>query len=70
MNKDDTLKAVDAAFLAGVNRLYEVFVQGLQIGTTPDVLEARFQRGLASNLDAHGKIRIVVEYYFKGKSGD
>jgi hypothetical protein len=67
MNKDDTLKAVDAAFLVGVNRLYEVFVQGLQIGTAPDTLEARFQRGLASNLDAYGKIRTIVEDYFNGK---
>jgi hypothetical protein len=65
MNREDTLKAVDDAFVDGVKRLYEVFVEGLEIGTPPQQLGERFKRGLAFHTDSHGKTAAIVEDFFK-----
>jgi hypothetical protein len=66
MNREKALEAVDHAFDDGIARCYDIFVEGLEIGTPVETLAARFRRGLAFHCDAHGKLTAVVEDYFKG----
>lgn len=66
MNREETLKAVDAAFAAGVAHCYDIVVEGLELGTPIETLATRFRKGLAFHCDAHGKTTAVVEDYFRG----
>jgi hypothetical protein len=66
MDRDKAIAAVDRAFEDGIAHCYDVFVEGLEIGTPAETLAGRFRRGLAFHCDAHGKLTAVVEDYFKG----
>jgi hypothetical protein len=65
MNRDLALKAVDAAFESGIDRLHQVFVDGLIIGTDPATLTTRFRNGFKNHVEAHQRISDAVEAYFK-----
>jgi hypothetical protein len=64
MNRDGALAAVDAAFADGIKHLYDVFVEGLEIGTPANTLALRFRKGLAFHLEAQAKTRDAVIEYF------
>lgn len=66
VDRDQAIKAVDAAFDTSVNRLFEIFIEGLEIGTPAETLGDRFRRGLAFACDAHGKTTAILENYFSG----
>lgn len=66
MNRDDAAKAVDDAFADGVKHLYDIFVEGIEIGTPLTTLAERFRKGLAFHRCAHSETAAVVEDYFKG----
>ncbi len=64
MTKDDAVKAVDRAFDAAVARLFDVFVAGIAMDESVDVLSDRAAKGFDHAVKTHGRMLAVIDNHF------
>ena len=68
VDRERALKALDAAFDNRIDRLSEVFVEGLEIGTPVAALLRRFSTGFVLTINSQEHLTAAVEDYFRSKT--